>query len=170
MKQRYFLNIKLRRVPVSPESGQPNSGSFHQTCHKHCKTPFTRCNRLSNRFDNQLYRVNIQPVVKPVVKRVGEPVWQPCWTNSCSFNRFVKPVVQPGLTAGWISVYTIQPVVKPVVKRVWQPCWTNSCSFNRLSNSTPLTAVSAQYLGQLSLPSFTGMVNWVPTFTLNSNN
>ena len=105
-----------------------------------CKAPFTRynllSNRLSNLFDNRLYRVtNIQPVVKPV----WQPVWQPA--VSC-IQPVVKAVVQPGLTTGWTNSCSfntvVKPIVKPVVKPVWQPVWQPAVSciqtFNRLSN------------------------------------
>jgi len=72
--------------------------------------PFTRYNRLSNRLynrlDKQLHRVNTYP-------------------TGCQ---------QTGLTTGWMFVYTIQPVVQPVVKAVWQPVVSCIQTVNRLSN------------------------------------
>jgi len=68
-------------------------------------TPFTRYKRLSNRFDNRLYRVNKHPTA-------CQTCCQTCWTT------------------GWMFVYTIQPVVKPlntVVKPVVQPGLTTGC-------------------------------------------
>ena len=50
-----------------------------------------RSTRLSNQFNNRLYRVNNYPTY--------------CQTS---------------LTTGWMFVYTIQPVVKPVVQPCWQ--------------------------------------------------
>jgi len=55
------------------------------------QTPFTRYNRLYNRFDNRLYRVNKHP-------------------TGC------QPVVIPFDNRFEMFVYTIQPVVNPV----WQ--------------------------------------------------
>jgi len=71
-------------------------------------TLFTRYSRLSNRlynrFDNRLYRVNKHPT--GLSNRLSNPV-----------------VVKPGLT----TVLNEQPLFV-------QPGWTNSyCSFNRLS-------------------------------------
>jgi len=56
---RFFASF-LR--PVFPASCVQHTSDLHSN------TPFTRYNRLYNRFDNWLYRVNkhpIQPVVKP---------------------------------------------------------------------------------------------------------
>jgi len=125
-------------------------------------------NRLYNRSDNRLYRVDKHPTgcqtgcqtglttglttvlneqhvfVKPVWQTLfDKPVWQTRFDNRVErtatvrstgyqtglynrfdnrlytgYSRFFKPVVkrvwQPGLTTGWMFVYTIQPVVKPV--------------------------------------------------------
>jgi len=66
------------------------------------KAPFTRynllSNRLSNQFDNTLYRVHKYSTG--------------CQTRSTT-----------GLTTGWMFVYTIQPVVKPVVQPVVSCKW-----------------------------------------------
>ena len=80
-------------------------------------------NRLSNGFDNRLYRVYkhstgcqrfdkkavlcIQLVVKPVV----QPSLTTGWTNSgCSFNTVVKLVVKPGCTTGLTTMFNEQSV------------------------------------------------------------
>jgi len=118
-------------------------------------TPFTQYNRLSNplynRFDNRLYRVNKHPtgcqtgcqtvlttgLNEQTVRstwlsdRLHNPVWHPCWTNSCSFNRLSRRVVQPVWQP---AVYTIQPFVKLIVKWVWQPVECLYTRYNRLSN------------------------------------
>ena len=117
-------------------------------------TPFTRYNRLSNRlynrFDNWLYRVNRHPTgcqMDVCLHDTADLTTVLTWTNShCSFNRVVKPgcttiwqpavyIIQPvcqtgcqtGLTTGWMFVYTIQPVVI----LVWQPDWQQVVSCKR---------------------------------------
>jgi len=93
-------------------------------------TPFTRYNRLSNRFDNRLDAC--------LHDTAGI---QPCWTNShCSFNRLSNLVVQPVWQPVWQpSVYTIQLVVKLVVKRVWQPV---ECLYTRYNTRYTIPAHS----------------------------
>jgi len=65
----------------------------------HSKAPFTRynllSNRLSNPFDNRLYRVslyNIQPVVKPCLSnRLYKPVWQRVERTAVRSTRLSNP-------------------------------------------------------------------------------
>ena len=40
-----------------------------------------------------------------------------CCQTGCIVYTNIQPVVQPGLTTGWMFVYTIQPVVKPLYNR-----------------------------------------------------
>ena len=82
-------------------------------------TPFTRYNRLSNRFDNGVERtatvratlLNEQPLfVQPVVT----PGCTTGLTTGCIHDTAgCQTCCQTGLTTGWMFVYTIQPVVKP---------------------------------------------------------
>jgi len=100
-------------------------------------------NRLSNWFDNRLYRVYKHSTgchtrlttglttgcivytagfqtgcTTRFSNRVVQLVWQPCWTNSgCSFN-----------------TVEFNTVVKPVVKPVWQPVGCLFTRYSRLSN------------------------------------
>jgi len=70
----------------------------------------TQYNRLSNPFDNRLYRVYKHP-------------------TGCQ-TLFVKPVVQPGLTTGWTNSCSFNMVVKPV----WQSIGCLFTRYSRLSN------------------------------------
>jgi len=79
-----------------------------------CKTPFTRYNRLSNRFDNMLYRVNKHPTGCRTCLTTG---CRTCWTT------------------GWMFVYTIQLVVKPcLTNRFDNRVERTDCCSTRLSN------------------------------------
>jgi len=83
---------------------------------------------LTNRFDKHglttgwMFVYTIQPVVKPVVKRVWQPVWQPCWTNSCSFNRLSKRVVQSVDNGFDNRLYRVYKHL-PGCQTDWQPVW-----------------------------------------------
>jgi len=78
------------------------------------KCLYARYNRLSNPFDNRLYRVYSRLSVR-LSNRLYNHVWQPAVSCKQTSNRLT------GLTTGCMFVYTIQPVVKPVVQLVWQP-------------------------------------------------
>ena len=134
-------------------------------------TPFTRyrrlSNRLYNRFDNRLYRVNKHPTGCQTLWTTGLTTVlnehslfvQQCWTNThCSFNRLYTGLTtgciydragcqtggQTRLTTGWmfVSLYTMQPVVKPVWQLVWQPVWQQVVSCKR-----GLTDITVKYRG-----------------------
>jgi len=72
-------------------------------------------NRLSNWFNNRLYRVYRHSTGCQTRLTTG-------LTNAVScIQLVVKQVVQRGLTTGWMNSCSFNTVVKPVVKPVWQP-------------------------------------------------
>jgi len=99
------------------------------------KTPFTWSNRLYNRFDNRLHRVNKHPNGYPtgcqtVLKEQPlfvQPVWQPAVYT-------IQPGCQTGLTTGWMFVYKpvvvscIQTFNRLSIRLVWQPVWQHRTS------------------------------------------
>jgi len=62
-----------------------------------CITPFTRYNRLYNRFDNRLYRVNKHPTSLTTVLK-EQPL-------------FIQPVVKLGCTTGLTTGLTTGCIV-----------------------------------------------------------
>ena len=93
-------------------------------CHsRRAKVPFTRYNLLSNRFDNRLYRVYKHSTGCQTRLTTGCIVYRVGYQTGCTIqfdNRSNEQwlFVPPGLTTGWMFVYTIQPVVKQVVEPV----------------------------------------------------
>jgi len=82
-----------------------------------------------------MFVYTIQPVVKPVV----QPGLTTGWMNRCSFNTVVKPClsnrfVKHGLTAGWMNSCSFNTVVKPVVNPLWYPVWQPAVSWIQTFN------------------------------------
>jgi len=91
------------------------------------KAPFTRCNLLSNRFDNWLYRVYKHST--GCQTRFDKPVVQPslttCWRNSgCSFNTVVlSNPFDNGFDNRLYRVYEHSTGCQLVWQPVVQPYW-----------------------------------------------
>jgi len=100
--------------------------SVHVSCsaQRNAKAPLTRCNLLSNRFDNQLNVCIHVTTGCQTSLTTGCIVYTAGYQTDCTtrFDNwlneqwlFVQHGCQTGLTTGWMFVYTIQPVVKPAV-------------------------------------------------------
>jgi len=63
----------------------------------------TRYNRLSNPLSNRLYNPVWQPVERTAVRSIER--------TAVRSTRLSNRLANPGLTTGWMFVYTIQPVV-----------------------------------------------------------
>jgi len=136
--------MKLRQNSKRLTSSWP--ADIRLNCGLTSQAPFTRynllSNRLSNQFDNRLYRVYKHSTGCQSRLTTGLTTGCIVYTAGCQTgcrtrfdNRlneqwlFVQHGCQSGcqirlttsLTTGCMLVYTIQPVVKPVVQPFWQP-------------------------------------------------
>jgi len=134
------------------------------------KCLYTRYNRLSNPLSYRLYNPVWQPVERTSVRstrlsmRLSNPfdnrfhnrlyrVYK--HSTSCQ-TVFVKPVVQPGLTTGWMNSCSFNTVVKPVWQPIWQPVGCMFTRYSRLSIRLPVVSckrgISSKYISRYTSP------------------